>query len=309
VQVADGAEVRGAASLIQGAIDTYRASVEFYDGLADRVPRIADQLRQPAEDEVVALLVSDRHDNIGMDATVAAVAAAGDASFLIDAGDDTSSGASWETFSIDSLAEAADDMEVVAVPGNHDQGDTVGTRMKERGFTVLHGKPTQVAGSSSWVTQTHEAAATPRSAGPGRRPSPSRPTGWLTSPAKRVTSARWWCTTPTPAGGCRARLCRPGAVRPPAPAGGSHRSDRRDGSVATTYTNGTTGGAAFSIALGSKLRRPAQMTLVTYADQTPVACNRSTSPPADVRGHRARDPSEALSAQHPPAAGGATDAT
>ena len=40
--------------------------------------------------------------------------------------------------------------------------------------------------------------------------------------------------------------------------------------MATTYTNGTTGGAAFAIALGSKLRRPAQMTLVTYRDGLPT---------------------------------------
>ena len=43
-----------------------------------------------------------------------------------------------------------------------------------------------------------------------------------------------------------------------------------DGSVATTFTNGTTGGAAYAIALGSKLRRPAQMTLVTFSDGEPI---------------------------------------
>ena len=271
VQVADGAEVRGAASLIQGAIDTYRASVEFYDGLADRVPRIADQLRQPAEDEVVALLVSDRHDNIGMDATVAAVAAAGDASFLIDAGDDTSSGASWETFSIDSLAEAADDMEVVAVPGNHDQGDTVGTRMKERGFTVLHGKPTQVAGikflgdadpRSSGYTPERRAGQETISEQADRLADVACEEGDVSTlvvhdPNSGLEAAERGCVDLVLSGHLH-RQVGPTAVT------------AADGTVATTYTNGTTGGAAFSIALGSKLRRPAQMTLVTYADQTPV---------------------------------------
>jgi hypothetical protein len=38
----------------------------------------------------------------------------------------------------------------------------------------------------------------------------------------------------------------------------------------TVYTNGTTGGAAFAFALGSKLRREAQVTLVTFADGRPV---------------------------------------
>ena len=36
------------------------------------------------------------------------------------------------------------------------------------------------------------------------------------------------------------------------------------------YTNGTTGGAAYAISVGSKLRRPAQVTLVTYREGRPV---------------------------------------
>ena len=36
------------------------------------------------------------------------------------------------------------------------------------------------------------------------------------------------------------------------------------------YTNGTTGGAAYAIAVGSKLRRPAQVTLVTYSEGRPI---------------------------------------
>jgi predicted phosphodiesterase len=271
VQVADGAEVRGAATLIQGAIDTYRASVEFYDGLAGHVPRIADQLRQPGEGEVVALLVSDRHDNVGMDATVAAVARVGGASLLIDAGDDTSSGAAWETFSIDSLAEAAEDMEVVAVPGNHDQGDTVGTRMRERGFTVLQGEPTQVAGirflgdadpRSSGYTPERRAGQETISEQADRLADVACEDGGVSTlvvhdPNSGLEAAQRGCVDLVLSGHLHRQL-GPTAVTAP------------DGSVATTYTNGTTGGAAFSIALGSKLRRPAQMTLVTYAEQTPV---------------------------------------
>ena len=107
VQVADGAEVRGAATLIQGAIDTYQTSLDFYAALADAVPGIADRLHTPDDDEVVALFVSrpPRQHRHGRDDR--AVARASGASLLIDGGDDTSSGASWETFSIDSLAEAA----------------------------------------------------------------------------------------------------------------------------------------------------------------------------------------------------------
>ena len=43
-----------------------------------------------------------------------------------------------------------------------------------------------------------------------------------------------------------------------------------NGKVGYTYTNGTTGGAAYAIAIGSKLRRDAQFTFVTYRDGRPV---------------------------------------
>ena len=43
-----------------------------------------------------------------------------------------------------------------------------------------------------------------------------------------------------------------------------------NGKVGYSYTNGTTGGAAYALAIGSKLRRDAEVTLVTYRDGTPV---------------------------------------
>jgi hypothetical protein len=43
-----------------------------------------------------------------------------------------------------------------------------------------------------------------------------------------------------------------------------------DGSTGYTWTNGTTGGAAYAFALGSKPRRDADVSLVTYADGRPV---------------------------------------
>jgi hypothetical protein len=42
------------------------------------------------------------------------------------------------------------------------------------------------------------------------------------------------------------------------------------GEVGYTYTNGTTGGAAYAIAVGSKPRREAELTLVTYREGRPV---------------------------------------
>ena len=43
-----------------------------------------------------------------------------------------------------------------------------------------------------------------------------------------------------------------------------------NGKVGYSYTNGTTGGAAYALAIGSKLRRDAEVTLVTYRDGVPV---------------------------------------
>ncbi|MBD3996917.1 metallophosphoesterase, partial [Xanthomonas citri pv. citri] len=42
------------------------------------------------------------------------------------------------------------------------------------------------------------------------------------------------------------------------------------GSTGYTWTNGTTGGAAYAIAIGSKPRRDADVSLVTYADGRPI---------------------------------------
>ena len=43
-----------------------------------------------------------------------------------------------------------------------------------------------------------------------------------------------------------------------------------NGRAGYSYTNGTTGGAAYAIAVGSKPRRPAEVTLVTYRDGRPA---------------------------------------
>jgi hypothetical protein len=43
-----------------------------------------------------------------------------------------------------------------------------------------------------------------------------------------------------------------------------------DGGVGYRWTNGTTGGAAYAIALGSKPRRNADVSLITYADGRPT---------------------------------------
>ena len=51
---------------------------------------------------------------------------------------------------------------------------------------------------------------------------------------------------------------------------GPQRVTGENGQVGYTYTTGTTGGAAYAIALGSKPRRDAGVSLVTYRDGRPA---------------------------------------
>ena len=57
--------------LIQSAVDTYEKSKDFYDQAATDADAL--ELHEPADDETVALVVSDRHDNIGMDRVARAI--------------------------------------------------------------------------------------------------------------------------------------------------------------------------------------------------------------------------------------------
>ena len=59
-----------------------------------------------------------------------------------------------------------------------------------------------------------------------------------------------------------------------------------NGKAGYSYTNGTTGGAAYAIALGSKLRRDAEVTLVTFAARSSggPAAGDDQAPPATSGG-------------------------
>ncbi|MFI5429932.1 hypothetical protein [Aeromicrobium sp. UC242_57] len=78
---------------------------------------------------------------------------------LIDLGDDTSNGASWETFSLNSLASEFKGFDVVSVAGNHDTGDTVADQMRDKGFTVLDGSRSTSAACASWAAAIRAARA------------------------------------------------------------------------------------------------------------------------------------------------------
>ncbi len=144
VEIAEGATTSGSKAIVEGALGTYQTSVAFYGKLAKTAAEVT--VRTPLDGEKTALVVTDRHDNIGMDPVARAIADQAQAEMLIDLGDDTSNGASWETFSLNSLAREFDGFDVVSVAGNHDTGPTIRKQMKDKGFTVLDGKPVTVNG-------------------------------------------------------------------------------------------------------------------------------------------------------------------
>ncbi len=276
LEVRSGLITSGTKTLIASAFDTYDKSVTFYDDLAGRVPEIAAALRRPEDGETVALLVADRHDNVGMDAVSRAIGDAGGASLLLDAGDDTSTGEPWEAFSLDSVSKAFDDYARYGVAGNHDNGSFAVDYLADHGFTMLTGGVVEGPGGIRLL-----GAPDPRSSGLG---SGIRPTN-ISFDGQAAALADTACAAdeagkrvstllvhdrnlgaPALARGC-VDLVLSGHLHIQA---GPTQVTGDSGRTGTTYTNGTTGGAAYAFALGSKIRRDAQVTLVTYRGDRPV---------------------------------------
>jgi hypothetical protein len=272
-----GIEVRGDVTtaqtrrLVESAIDTYAKSKTFYRDAAEEAAGL--ELRKPGTDETVVALVSDRHDNVGMDAVARAIADAGGASAVFDAGDDTSSGKSWEAFSLDSVSEAFEDLDRWGVAGNHDHGSFVRTYLGERGWSMLDGEVVEGPAGASLL-----GVDDPRSSGLG---SWRDETGLsFDEVATRIADAA--CDADERVDtilvhdanlgrealdrGC-ADLVIGGHLHVQV---GPTRVVGDNGQAGYTYTNGTTGGAAFAFALGSKPRREAQITLLTYRDGRPA---------------------------------------
>jgi hypothetical protein len=276
-QIQGGLVTEGTRRLVFSLFDTYETSKVFYRGVADGVGVIANQLHRPADDETVAVLVSDRHDNIGMDDVVRAVADEAGATVVLDAGDDTSTGQTWEAFSLDSLDKAFEDYDSqVAVSGNHDNGTFVTRYLKKLGWTHLDGEPVEPFASVR-ITGVDD----PRSSGLGNwrdekglsfedvKTRIADDVCELDKQGDRIATllvhdanlgalalARG-CTDLVLAGHLHVQV-------------GPTRVVGENGKLGYTYTNGTTGGAAYAIAIGSKLRRDAEFTFVTYRDGRPV---------------------------------------
>lgn len=277
LQIDSGLVTEGTRRLVESAVDTYRRSQSFYKSLAERASAITARLHRQADDEVVGVLVSDRHDNVGMDPVARAIADAGSATFLLDAGDDTSTGSSWEAFSIESLDDAFDDYhDRYSVAGNHDNGDFVTKQASRLGFTTLDG--TVIDGPEGIRLL---GASDPRSSGLGtwrdergisfeeqesrladvaceHEADGDRVSTLLVHDANSGREAlNRGCVDLVLAGHLHEQVGPTAATGP-------------NGQLGYSYTTGTTGGAAYAVAIGSKLRRDAEVTLVTYRDGHPV---------------------------------------
>lgn len=269
VEVRSNAASEGTKRLIGSAVDTWAKSQDFYDAAAAAATEL--ELRAPLAGETVALLVSDRHDNVGMDRVARAVADTVGASGVLGGGDDTSTGKPWEAFSLDSLDRSFSDLDRWAVTGNHDHGSFVGDYLADLGWTVLDGEVVEGPGGGRLL-----GFGDPRSSGLGTWrddkgisfADAATQVGDVACEASEEERVHTLLVhDPNLGREALARGCVDLVI------GGHHhvesgptRVDGANGEIGWSFTNGTTGGAAYAIAVGSKPRREAQMTLVTYAE-------------------------------------------
>lgn len=258
--------------LIESAVSTYDTSLEFYSKAVDDVDDL--ELRQPEDDETVVVFVTDRHDNIGMDPVARAIGDAAGATAVFDGGDDTSTGAPWESFSLDSVQRAFSDYDRYSVTGNHDAGEFVGDYLEDRGWTrVVDGEAIEGPGGVVLM-----GVDDPRASGLGN---------WRDEPGLSFDEVRDRLTEAACASDERigtllvhdANLGRDALAQGCADLvigghihvrSGPTPVEGENGEIGYTFTAGTTGGAAYAIAVGSKPRRQAETTLITYRDGRPV---------------------------------------
>lgn len=268
VEVPQGAVTQAGAAIVDGIVDTYRTSLEFYGDLREEA--LQAEVRTPDEDEgeVTALVVTDRHNNIGMDPVAEAIAERAEAEYVFNLGDDTSTGASWEEFSVDSLATTFEDYDVYAVAGNHDTGEFFKDAMRDRGITMLDGEAIDVDDIRLFGDSD------PRSSGLTAGYDGSEEDSIAAIREQDEVMTEEVCedgdvdTVLVHAQSSARTLAESGCVRLIL-SGHLHRQvgpDVWEDSDTVTLTTASTGGAVYAFALGSKLRRDAQVTIVTFRE-------------------------------------------
>jgi hypothetical protein len=289
LEVDAGLLTQGTKRLVESALDSYRTSSVFYDEATEQVADLADEVHAASDDETVAVVVSDRHDNILMDPVARAIADLAGATLLLDAGDDTSTGSSWEAFSLESLDKAfegIDDRFFVA--GNHDHGDFISKQAAGLGFTTLEGEVVEgpdgirllgvgdprSSGLGNWRDESglsfDEVSDRIADAACAADEDGERVSTILVHDANNGDEAlERGCVDLVVAGHLHV-VVGPDAV------------EGEDGRVGYSFTTGTTGGAAYAIAIGTKPRRDATVSLVTYREGRPVGVQTvSLSPLGD----------------------------
>jgi hypothetical protein len=159
--------------------------------------------------------------------------------------------------------------------------------MKDKGFTVLNGKPVTVDGIRFL------GSSDPRSSG--------LTAGYSGNESDNITAIGSQDTELTKAacddGGINViAVHSPSSAKKAAQSGCAdlvlsghlHRQigptlvTGTNGRSTITLTTGTTGGAVYAFALGSKLRRSAQVTIVTFSDGVPVGLQPVTFEPGGI---------------------------
>ncbi len=182
-------------------------------------------------------------------------------------------GKSWEAFSLDSVTKAFDDLDRWGVAGNHDSGDFVHSYLADHGWTMLDGDivdgpggPTllgvddpRASGLGSWRDETGLSFDEVRDRlTDAACEADDRLSTMLVHDANLGRHAlERGCVDLVLGGHLHVRV-------------GPQRVTGDSGQVGYSYTTGTTGGAAYAIALGSKPRRAADVSLVTYRDGRPA---------------------------------------
>lgn len=268
VQISRGAATATSRAIVQGALDTYNASTAFYENLTEKTVGIG--VRPPDEGQTTALVVTDRHDNVGMDPVAREVGRSADISFVLDLGDDTSNGASWETFSINSLRETFADVPIVAVAGNHDTGDHILDAMRRNDFVVLDGEPVEVEGvrilgesdpRSSGLTAGYNGNESDNIAAIREQDELLARTACEDGDVTLLATHSGASADETVAAGC-VDLAISGHLHYQV---GPTSTEGPNGTT-TKLTIGSTGGAVYAFALGTKLRREAQVAVLTFED-------------------------------------------
>ena len=133
----------GTQRLIASAFDGYSTSVRLLPRLAHRAAHLSGSCTGPRPAETVVLLVSDRHDNVGMDPVARAIGDRAERRSCFDAGDDTSTGGAVGGVQpgVARSTRSATSTALYQVPGNHDNGTFVAHYLAGNGFTCSSGEP------------------------------------------------------------------------------------------------------------------------------------------------------------------------